>query len=149
MTVVLVVFAVWFAVWIAVWLIARAFQYRPRPQVPIRPSVQRKIRANVPHVLYHYLHALRPGRRYIGISNEPTARHRFHSTNPRGQWWFQTSTQVMEIVARYPNLQAARIAERAAIADAVRNGEDIANTQHVPRWYRQQLAAQARRGVRR
>jgi hypothetical protein len=126
--------------WVAAALVARVFRYRPRPRPVMRPSTRRRIRADAPHVLYHYPHALRPGRRYIGISNEPRVRHRRHSApNSESAWWFRTSTGVMVIDGRYPNRRAAQLAERAAILDACRNGEDIANAQGVPAWHRNRM----------
>lgn len=102
------------------------------PTAAVRPA-RRPVRADIPHVLYKYPHLYRPGARYYGISNEPAARDRRHSRDPKDQWWYQTSTKQMVIIAEYPNRAAAQAAEREAVRAAWARGEDIANTHHVPR----------------
>jgi predicted GIY-YIG superfamily endonuclease len=103
---------------------------RSHPVAPVRPA--RKVRTNVPHVLYHYLHATRPGRIYIGISNSPEVRHSRHLIDPDDREWMRRSTKIMYPVQWYPSRTAARAAERAAVREAAHAGEDIANDQHHP-----------------
>lgn len=135
------------AVWLLAALVARALRgrrARPAPVVyPTRPAIRRApVREDVPHALYAYLWASRPGRRYIGISNEPAVRHRRHETDPDAQWWFQQTTGVMHVICWYPNRDTARAAERATVRAAALNGEDPANDHHNP------LRRRARRAAR-
>lgn len=103
--------------------------FRP---APVRPAPSRRSIAEDPHVLYHYPWANRPGRRYIGISNEPERRHAEHLIDPKDRWWMVQSTGVMVLVAQYPTRAAALAAERAAIREAYFADEDPANTVHNP-----------------
>jgi hypothetical protein len=108
---------------------------RPIPRaVPAAPK--RQLRRGVPHALYDYDHATQWGRIYIGISNDPPARHKRHK---RESPFYRFSTGTMRIVRWYPNYAEARAAEIAAIAQAAYAGEPIANDRDNP----------LRRGVRR
>ncbi len=103
------------------------------PTAPVRPrSTRSPGRDDVPHALYRYPHATRPGSIYYGISNDPDARHARHARDPRARWWFSRSTGVMVIVAWFPNRTEAMAAESRAIRTAALAGEDIANDHHNP-----------------
>jgi predicted GIY-YIG superfamily endonuclease len=97
-----------------------------------RTPPPRRRRADAPHAQYHYPHARRRGRIYIGISNCPAVRHARHLVDPKDQHWVRRSTGEMVIDRWYPNERTARMAERAAIRQAYFNGEDPANYQHNP-----------------
>jgi hypothetical protein len=123
---------------LAVWLVAAvvAAIIGWRPQVPARPfplavPARKPVRADVPHALYDYL---RPNgtTRYVGISNEPPARHRRHGVDPKDQWWYRQTTRTMHIVAWYPNRDAAQAAERARVRMLAHAGHDLANDHHNP-----------------
>lgn len=122
----------------AVVLLALAFrrrrQLRLRPAVVVPPAPRRRIRTDVPHLLYVYDW---DGRRaipdaYYGISNEPPARHARHLIDPDDRWWIERSTRVMHPIGWYPNRALALAAERAAIRAACARGADLANTVHNP-----------------
>lgn len=127
---VLLILAVWFMVALFAVILRR------RPAVPARPAyvpppVRRPVRADVPHALYDYP---RPDGWiiYVGISNEPAARHRRHENDPDDQWWYVQTTRAMHIVAWYPNRDAARAAERNRVRTLALAGHDLANDHHNP-----------------
>lgn len=106
---------------------------RPPPAaVGVRPAPTRRVREDVPHLLYRYVW-LSGLDAYYGISNEPPERHGRHLTDPRDRWWIEQSTKVMHPVRWYPNRTEARLAERAAIRHAVWHGAYLANDHHNPR----------------
>lgn len=111
---------------VLLWLAVRLAQrHRPAPQPLSRSRApKRRVRRDVPTALYCYLHAVVPGRVYVGISNDPESRHRWHEVNSP---WFRFSTGEMRIVAVYPNRRAAMAAETAAIRRAALAGEPLAN----------------------
>jgi hypothetical protein len=104
----------------------------PLPPPPPPAPIRRQIRTEVPHLLYYYRHATKPGRVYWGISNEPEARHDRHLVDPDDQWWMVQSTGVMYYAQWYPNRVTARAAERRAIRASAYAGEPIANQVHHP-----------------
>jgi hypothetical protein len=108
----------------------------PPPRHPVAPAPKRRLRRDVSHALYEYDHARIRGRIYIGISSDPSARHKRHEARSP---WFKFSIGYMRIVRWYPNYAEARAAEIAAIAQAAYAGEPIANDRDNP----------LRRGVRR
>jgi predicted GIY-YIG superfamily endonuclease len=114
---------------------ARIRRPSPRPVTPspvTRPRRARRVRTDVPHLLYVYYWAA-GGEAYWGISNEPERRHARHQTDPRDQEWMPYTDGVMHPVAWYPNRAAALAAERAAIRRACARGDRIANTVHNTR----------------
>lgn len=134
LAVILLVFAAWLF-WVA---LAGRRSTRPlAPTPPPRPVTPRSRRRAVhhgePHALYHYLHATRPGRIYIGISSDPGERAARHAVDPRSQRWYPYSTGRMVIVGWYRDYATAHAAEVAAIQTAHAAREPIANTLHVPR----------------
>lgn len=127
----------------AVILLVAAVTWRPRQTVRHRPVLSAHVRRpsppirpahrDLPHALYHYKHRLRPGRRYIGIAVDPDVRHKRHLRDPRSKVWLPLSTGAIQVDRWYPNYEEAHAAEIVAIRAAWFAGEDIANTQHIPR----------------
>jgi hypothetical protein len=104
----------------------RRHHARTRTLAVVRPT--RRMRRDVPHSLYCYPHRL-GGIVYVGISNNPYARHRGHAAKSP---WFGQSTGEMQVIARYPNWAAARVAEDALIARLALEGHPVANDQGNP-----------------
>lgn len=130
--------------WLAAAVVAAIVRWRPQPPRPLAPPARpprRPVRADVPHALYDYMHAERPGRIYVGISNEPEARHRRHGRDPKDQWWYRRSTKTMHLVAWYPNRAAAEDAEELRVRSLAHAGDDLANTHHNPYARRTRRAA--------
>jgi hypothetical protein len=103
------------------------------PPPPAAPK--RRMRRDVPHALYVYDHRF-GGVRYVGISNDPEARHRrrmaeFAAGNPRVAWLAE-STGEMRIIAWYDDWASARAAEDALIARYALEGHPVANDQGNP-----------------
>ena len=122
---------------LAAWILGAVLIVASRPSAPrfvppppARPA--RRIRTDVPHLLYCYVWAdtLRPC--YYGISNEPPARHLRHEADPDDEWWMSRSTHEMIPIRTLPNRSAALAAERAAIRAGAAAGEDLANQTHHP-----------------
>lgn len=122
---------------LAVLLLVLAIRNARRPAssgvVRRRPaaSPRRRIRTNVPHLLYCYR---RPdgSRIYGGISNSPPDRHARHETDPDDRWWMVQSDGVMYPIRWYLGRTAALVAERTLIRDMYYRGEDPANDHHNP-----------------
>ncbi len=135
MTVALILFAVAAA---CIWLAGRRraehrqLPDRRRTPLPAKPPARRRVREDVPHLLYVYLWAANRRAAYYGISNEPPARHRRHETEPDDEWWFRLTDGVMYEVAWYPNRKAAKAVERATIRGEAVAGEYLANMHHNP-----------------
>jgi hypothetical protein len=104
----------------------------PPPAPPVRPVPARRIRTDVPHLLYRYVWLV-GGDCYYGISNEPEKRHARELVDPRCQWWIRQSTKVMIPVRWYPDRDSAHAAEVQAIESAARRGAYLANYHHNPR----------------
>jgi hypothetical protein len=128
------------AVALIVLALRRRRQLRIRPVVVVAPVPRRRIRTDVPHLLYVYDWAT-GGDCYYGISNEPPARHRRHAVDPNDQWWYQRSTKVMHPLGWYPNRTAAFAAERAIVRKRSAEGADLANTVHNSRARRRRIRA--------
>lgn len=94
--------------------------------------------------LYEYDHASLPGRRYIGITNNPKVRAAGHRDR---SWWYGSSTGQMRLVRCYKSEKLAGEAETAAIEAAALAGEPIANDRKVPRHIRQQRIARHTQGT--
>lgn len=105
--------------------------HRPvtRPPAALVRAPRRRVRVDVPHALYHYLHAELPGRIYLGITNDPEERDRTHELTSE---WYARSTRMMYVVEWHPSRQAALNAERAAVLYAWAHGEPIENRQYIP-----------------
>ena len=84
--------------------------------------------------LYEYDHATMPGRRYIGITNDPAKRHGQHAEQ---SWWFPSTTGQMRLVKCYRSRALALVAETEAIVAAALAGEPLANDRKVPQHIRQ------------
>lgn len=115
---------------------------RLRPIVVAAPVPRRRIRTDVPHLLYVYDWSVpRPNvDAYYGISNEPPARDRRHGVDPDDRWWYEQTTKVMHPLGWYPNRTAAFAAERAIVRKRAAAGADLANTVHNPNARRRRRA---------
>lgn len=104
---------------------------RPLPAGPVR-----RVRTQVPHLLYVYQWAA-GGDAYFGISNEPPTRHTRHAVDPRDAEWFALTTKVMHEVRWYPDRASAESAEAALIRGETVRGALLTNVRHNPdpgRW---------------
>lgn len=78
--------------------------------------------------VYEWFHRYRPGRIYIGVTNDPAARQRRHARE--STWWANAADPPRVTWCR--SRAAAYHLERRLIREAWAAGEPIENRAHVP-----------------